>query len=139
MNTNIIPGKLKLKNAKHDKVFNQMKKIITKDIKTIKPTKSFLNLEEDQNYNNDNDISSQSKEEKIEKTQKTKEEDDLEKYGFLDTRTQAEKLFDERRLKRLPEMVKRNANVTFKQKLEVYNKSLSKLPEHYDIPKVGPG
>lgn len=53
--------------------------------------------------------------------------------------TPAEKLFEERRLKRLPEKIKKLTRTSFKEKYQTYYKSLTKLPEHHDIPKVGPG
>jgi hypothetical protein len=64
-------------------------------------------------------------------------------FGYIspenDNRTAAERLYDERRINKLPEKIKKEINETFKKKYDTYYKSLSKLPEHYDIPKVGPG
>jgi protein FAM32A len=53
--------------------------------------------------------------------------------------THSEKQFLNRKLNRLPDKIKKTLQTTYKQKYENFNKSLSKLPEHYDIPKVGPG
>lgn len=53
--------------------------------------------------------------------------------------TPAERLFEEKRLKRLPEKIKKMTRTSFKEKYQTYYKSLTKLPEHHDIPKVGPG
>jgi protein FAM32A len=121
----VIPGKLRMKTTRVDPVLDKMKKIITKDIPT-KETTAHLSKDE-QNY-----------------LHRLEEQINTEKsFGYLtpenDTRTAAEKLFDERKLKKLPEKIKKEINVTFKQKYENYNKNLSRLPEHYDIPKVGPG
>lgn len=30
-------------------------------------------------------------------------------------------------------------DLTYRQKIEKFNKNIQKMPEHYDIPKVGPG
>lgn len=113
-----IGGKLKLKNIKNDKTLTQMKKIISKDIPKLQKQEPLIQNSEEYLHILENQINEPS---------------------YLDTRTQAQKMFDERRLKKLPEKIKKNLNVTFKQRFETFNKALSKLPEHYDIPKVGPG
>ena len=58
---------------------------------------------------------------------------------FLDTRTDAQKRFEETRKKREEELIKKKAAKTHREKIEELNKQLSTMPEHYDIPRVGPG
>lgn len=129
MKSTFIGGKLKLKKQIPSRSILEIKKIGLKDIKKnqieerdLTSNQIYSGLDEnEENYMNCliNEINKTNKQ--------------------SDTRTDAEKLFDERRLKRLPEKIKKNVNVTYKQKYENFTKSLSKLPEHYDIPKVGPG
>lgn len=53
--------------------------------------------------------------------------------------TEAERVFLERKKqKRIEELEKQNLK-SHKQKVEEFNAKLDKIPEHYDIPKVGPG
>ncbi|KAJ5247571.1 hypothetical protein N7468_002554 [Penicillium chermesinum] len=54
-------------------------------------------------------------------------------------KTAAEQHFDEMRKKRLHERVKREGFKTHKQRVEELNKYLSRLSEHHDMPKIGPG
>ena len=42
-------------------------------------------------------------------------------------------------MKKLPDKIQKMARTTFKEKYQQYYKALTKLPEHHDIPKVGPG
>lgn len=56
-----------------------------------------------------------------------------------DSRTPAEKAFDEKRRKLEEREIKKIANKTYRQRVEEFNQYVSKLSEHYDIPKVGPG
>ncbi len=147
---NFVGGKLRFKNPKIDKTIIRMKKIAGKEIKS--------SLVENPKIKSYEDIITEGlpidEEEKIEmeerkqiqenkRTQKEKNEKIDLIYGFIDeindTRTAAEKRFDAMKLKRLPEKIEKDMKVTFKQKYEDYSKNLSKLPEHYDIPKVGPG
>lgn len=151
---NFVGGKLRFKNPKIDKSIVKIRKIAGKEIKTTllgDDIKKMRNYEE---------IISEGlpidEEEKIEFEERQKHEEDkrLQKeidknkkvdliYGFIeeinDPRTAAEKRFDAMKLKRLPEKIEKELKVTFKQKYEEFSKNLNKLPEHYDIPKVGPG
>jgi protein FAM32A len=43
------------------------------------------------------------------------------------------------RLKQKIEMQDPDLMISHRQKIEEYNKKLANLPEHNDIPKVGPG
>jgi len=149
---NFVGGKLRFKNPKIDKTIVKMKKIAGKEVKSSfignPKTKSHeeiigegLPLEEEEKI--ELEEKRQIKENK--KIQREKEENEKVDliYGFIDEindqRTAAEKRFDAMKLKRLPEKIEKDIKVSFKQKFEEYNKNLNKLPEHYDIPKVGPG
>lgn len=57
----------------------------------------------------------------------------------VDYRTAAEKRRDEALAARKEEGVKKLAEKSYRQRVEEYNKYLSTLSEHHDIPKVGPG
>ena len=41
--------------------------------------------------------------------------------------------------RRMTEKINEKLQTTYKQKIEQFNKGLNNLPEHFDIPKVGPG
>jgi protein FAM32A len=117
--TNFIGGALKLKNLKPDKTLKKMKKIITSDIKSLKKEKQ------------------KNGEDKVDPEKLYK----IEFRGNIDydSRTEAEKRYDDVKLKRLPQKIHKNISTTFQEKFDSYSKNLSKLPEHFDIPKVGPG
>jgi len=53
--------------------------------------------------------------------------------------TPAEKRHKEKLLKKEKERIDKIINKSHKEKVEEYNKYLSSLSEHHDIPKVGPG
>ncbi|KAL4435369.1 hypothetical protein ABPG74_022852 [Tetrahymena malaccensis] len=54
-------------------------------------------------------------------------------------KTKSQEAFDVIRKKRFDEKVQQELKITHREKLEKFNKGLSQLPEHFDIPKVGPG
>lgn len=57
-----------------------------------------------------------------------------------DARTKAERAYDEAfRRSRERQMIKDMASKSHKDKVREFNEKLSKLSEHHDIPKVGPG
>ena len=56
-----------------------------------------------------------------------------------DRRTQAEKQYDETMVKREADRVRKHADKSHRQRVAEFNTYLSKLTEHHDIPKVGPG
>lgn len=58
---------------------------------------------------------------------------------IVDFRTEAEKRRDKALATRKEEGVKKLAEKSYRQRVEEYNKYLSTLSEHHDIPKVGPG
>ena len=147
MKLNIIPGKLRLKNSNGIK---KTKRLIEKNTllgNNNKPTKIIHKEFKEKEINNfeitgiiegkeeDKIIKECSKKlEKDDKIDKNKDIDDL--MGKL---TQAEKLFYEKKMKKLPDKIQKMARTTFKEKYQQYYKALTKLPEHHDIPKVGPG
>lgn len=53
--------------------------------------------------------------------------------------TQAELSFMLAQAKRQKDRVKKAAEKTHREKIEEFNRKLSSLSEHYDVPKVGPG
>ncbi|KAL4806673.1 hypothetical protein BDV18DRAFT_137994 [Aspergillus unguis] len=54
-------------------------------------------------------------------------------------KTEAEKKHEETRRKRVRERLKREGVKTHKERVEELNKYLSRLSEHHDMPKIGPG
>jgi hypothetical protein len=151
--TNFIGGKLKLKNQKDDKTVQQIKKVLTKDVAKVKSRiyekeeiaiEKKVDLDKELDLENEEIIGHMNKnEEKYLKeleSQINSSNNNANDEEFVDHRTQAEKLFDERWMKKLPDKIKKKiVSTSYKQRAENFNKLLSKLPEHYDIPKVGPG
>eukprot|EP00996_Jenningsia_fusiforme_P005117 NODE_6021_length_615_cov_7.803887_g5618_i0.p2 GENE.NODE_6021_length_615_cov_7.803887_g5618_i0~~NODE_6021_length_615_cov_7.803887_g5618_i0.p2 ORF type:complete len:109 (+),score=29.33 NODE_6021_length_615_cov_7.803887_g5618_i0:184-510(+) len=56
-----------------------------------------------------------------------------------DTRTAAEKAYDEVQARRAEERYKAAADRSFRDRIDEYNEKISRLTEHHDIPRVGPG
>ncbi|KAL4934138.1 uncharacterized protein BDV17DRAFT_248430 [Aspergillus undulatus] len=54
-------------------------------------------------------------------------------------KTEAERRHEEMRRKRVQERLKKEGVKTHKEKVEELNKYLSRLSEHHDMPKIGPG
>mmetsp|Transcript_20800 Transcript_20800/g.24030 ORF Transcript_20800/g.24030 Transcript_20800/m.24030 type:complete len:135 (+) Transcript_20800:50-454(+) len=61
----------------------------------------------------------------------------VDSYG--NRQTEYEKKVSLLREKRMNDRLKKELGTSFRAKMEGFNKTLSKIPEHYDIPKVGPG
>ncbi|ETO26069.1 hypothetical protein RFI_11070 [Reticulomyxa filosa] len=57
----------------------------------------------------------------------------------LERLTPAEKQFLSRQKEMENYVISKQCQFTHRQKIEKYNKQLSELSEHYDVPKVGPG
>lgn len=57
----------------------------------------------------------------------------------VETRTAAERRHDEMLAKREAETIAKLATKSHKERIKEMNDYLSKLSEHYDIPRVGPG
>lgn len=64
-------------------------------------------------------------------------EKDMKEHGR--TKTEAERRFEEQRRKRLDERLKRDGVKTHKERVEELNRYLSKMSEHHDMPRIGPG
>mmetsp|Transcript_650 Transcript_650/g.2510 ORF Transcript_650/g.2510 Transcript_650/m.2510 type:complete len:115 (+) Transcript_650:27-371(+) len=56
-----------------------------------------------------------------------------------DNRTAVEKRYDEQAAKTQARLIQSMASKSHKDKVKDFNEYLSKLSEHHDIPKVGPG
>ncbi|KAJ5985928.1 hypothetical protein N7499_007783 [Penicillium canescens] len=54
-------------------------------------------------------------------------------------KTETERKYEEIRRKRLHERLQREGVKTHKERVEELNKYLSRLSEHHDMPKIGPG
>ena len=135
MKSNFVGGKLKLKNVKEDNQTKKIKKIMTKDIitKTIpNKGKTFI-------YEGDSEIVQSIEENERERELQQVDKKEQREPIYIDTRTAAEKRFDEIHLRRLPDKIETVIQTTFKEKFDKFGKNLSKIPIHYDIPKVGPG
>ncbi|KAJ5901912.1 hypothetical protein N7495_002440 [Penicillium taxi] len=67
--------------------------------------------------------------------------DDVEsgKESVAPVKTETEKRHDELRRKRLQDRLAREGIKTHKERVEELNTYLSKLSEHHDMPKIGPG
>ena len=125
---NFIGGKLKLKNLKNEKSSNPLGKIALRD---SQPERQ-IERKDEKITKNDEEYLNQL----IKNIENPAPED---KEEIVDERTEAQKLFEERRSKRMPEKIHQKLSATFRQRTEIFKKSLSKLPQHFDIPKVGPG
>ncbi|KAJ5793854.1 hypothetical protein N7457_000453 [Penicillium paradoxum] len=65
--------------------------------------------------------------------------EEREREGDVPGKTEAEKRAEEIRRKRLHERLQREGVKTHKERVEELNKYLSRLSEHHDMPKIGPG
>ena len=158
MNSNIIHGKLRLKgNVNLNK---KMKRIIEKTTNNSNTEEKNNKQPSSSHKDNSNNLFKSIKHEPLKEsddflisTNKISNEDnstfkecenkiDLEQKELqteMTNMTAAEKLFYERKLKMMPQKIHLMARTSFKEKYQQYYKSLTKLPEHHDIPKVGPG
>ncbi|OQD63517.1 hypothetical protein PENPOL_c009G07518 [Penicillium polonicum] len=73
------------------------------------------------------------------KDEGVRSEEDREKEWDAPGKTEAEKKAEEIRRKRLHERLQREGVKTHKERVEELNKYLSRLSEHHDMPKIGPG
>ncbi|KAJ5450644.1 uncharacterized protein N7458_007093 [Penicillium daleae] len=62
-----------------------------------------------------------------------------EEEGGSSAKTEAEKKYEEVRRKRLHERLQKEGIKSHKERVEELNKYLSRLSEHHDMPKIGPG
>jgi protein FAM32A len=135
---NFVGGKLKIKSTKSEMTvypsLNKLKKFVAQEQKLISKNEKKKSYEEEISAFVNDDESNY-----LRKLERNIEEDTKESNNLLEDMTSAERLYYQRKLNRLPEKIKKGLHMTYKQKYENFNKALSKLPEHYDIPKVGPG
>jgi len=69
----------------------------------------------------------------------TKSENEKEKSSVHKYKTPSEISYDMVKKKRVMERIERKLESSHKEKIEKFNKGLSKLSDHFDIPRVGPG
>ncbi|CEO59398.1 Putative DUF1754-domain-containing protein [Penicillium brasilianum] len=62
-----------------------------------------------------------------------------EQAGSSAAKTEAERKYEEVRRKRLHERLQKEGIKSHKERVEELNKYLSRLSEHHDMPKIGPG
>ncbi|KAN0047477.1 hypothetical protein ACTA71_001859 [Dictyostelium dimigraforme] len=67
------------------------------------------------------------------------DEEDTGNIKVSKTLTEAEKKHKEKLNRKEQKRIDKLVNKSHKEKIEEYNKYLSSLSEHHDIPKVGPG
>ncbi|KAL6074504.1 Protein fam32a [Balamuthia mandrillaris] len=74
-----------------------------------------------------------------EEQEESQEGHDIIVPKFEEAKTEAERKFEEAQKKREKQVVKKLATKSHRQRVEEFNKHLEALPNHFDIPKVGPG
>ncbi|GJQ12061.1 hypothetical protein GpartN1_g5529.t1 [Galdieria partita] len=77
----------------------------------------------------------------ISKTKRKKDKVNKEATSNVKTseeRTEAEKRFEEKKRQRDEDKLKREAQMSYRSKVEKFNEQLMKEPEHFDVPKVCP-
>jgi protein FAM32A len=57
----------------------------------------------------------------------------------LPEKTEAQIVYDTIKKKRMLERIEKKLESSYKDKIDNFNKSLANLPDHFDIPRVGPG
>ncbi|KAF3397975.1 Uncharacterized protein F1880_006353 [Penicillium rolfsii] len=67
------------------------------------------------------------------------DEDVGSRSGSSAAKTEAERKYEEIRRKRLHERLQKEGIKSHKERVEELNKYLSRLSEHHDMPKIGPG
>ncbi|EAL65469.1 DUF1754 family protein [Dictyostelium discoideum AX4] len=79
------------------------------------------------------------KNELIKEEQQQHEEEEISNIKVSKTLTDAEKKHKEKLSRKEQKRIDKLVNKSHKEKIEEYNKYLSSLSEHHDVPKVGPG
>ncbi|KAI3551053.1 hypothetical protein CABS01_07688 [Colletotrichum abscissum] len=90
------------------------------------------------------DLKSKSKKKSEDPDEDRDNDDDDEGSGRVVQKTEAERRYEERKRKRLLELAESSSSrpellKTHKERVEELNTYLSKLSEHHDMPKIGPG
>ena len=70
---------------------------------------------------------------------KTEEGEKVPEHIVKKYKTPSEISFDLVKKKRVFDRIERKLESSHKEKIEKFNKGLSKLSDHFDIPRVGPG
>ncbi|KAJ5391795.1 hypothetical protein N7509_007285 [Penicillium cosmopolitanum] len=125
-------GKLKLKGSK---VADGRVKKKKKDSKKKKEQEQEQGQEGKNAVGNDSDNGAVERREG-EKSKSPEHERDEREGG---PKTETERKYEEVRRKRLRERLQRDGVKTHKERVEDLNKYLSRLSEHHDMPKIGPG
>ncbi|KAJ5664314.1 hypothetical protein N7507_005045 [Penicillium longicatenatum] len=114
-------GKLKLKGSKVSDGRVEKKKKKSKKKDDVKPTEGGSAVEDRENRAKSEDKDSSA-----------------ERSGSVG-KTETERKHEEMRKKRMHERLQREGVKTHKERVEELNKYLSRLSEHHDMPKIGPG
>lgn len=152
-----VGGKLKLKNKGKTNIATlQIKQQITKTahsslvkkqlkkeneiLNDVKESLEIYNITDDNEKNMLDTIIKQ----EMNKSEIREKENDIKlktnnNINYIDNRTDAEKKFDEMRLKRLPDTVKDEIKGKKKELKDKFTDILDKQLNHFDIPKVGSG
>ncbi|KAK9433628.1 hypothetical protein V1505DRAFT_121533 [Lipomyces doorenjongii] len=115
---NVSGGGLRLKGAKIEKKKKKTKKFDTEKLPTESTTSS---------SHSDGKVGS------------TTTENAKSIIPEVDNKTDAERKFEEVQRKRLEKILEKKASKSHREEVEEYNKYLSGLTDHNDMPKIGPG
>ena len=121
----VVSGKLNLKSGKFKKS--------NKKSKRKKAEKDVFHKLKDKEKEKDE----QREEKKDSKSEIKGFKSDFEKA--MEEMTDSEKRFLERQKMNESYFIKKQSQMTHRERIEEYNVNLSNLSEHHDIPKVGPG
>lgn len=123
-----------IKNDKEEEILNEVKNSISSYC--VVPHSNDLDLVNIGNNNEYKSIKSNENSQKVIDNNIVKLNLNIKEK---DTRTLAEKKFDEMRLKKLPIVVNKEIKGYKKELKDKFTKILDKQTDHYDIPKVGTG
>ncbi|KAK9464790.1 hypothetical protein V1512DRAFT_267455 [Lipomyces arxii] len=76
---------------------------------------------------------------KKKKLRNQSEDENKKNEHQLQNMTEAERRFEEIQKKRMEKVLEKKALKSHKEEVDEYNKYLSTLSEHNDMPKIGPG
>ncbi|KKY14077.1 hypothetical protein UCRPC4_g06860 [Phaeomoniella chlamydospora] len=129
-------GKLKLKGVSTDaKISKKKKKHRSEDSKSKKEQEEIKGAPDGQRSS----LSKALKEDDTEfETGRDQTEGERDAQGER-VKTEAERRWEEQRRRRLDDRLKREGVKSHKERVEELNRYLSKLSEHHDMPKIGPG
>ena len=138
MKLNVIPGKFRLKKEAGIKRMRKLMDKTKSNKRTNNESKKEIGIIDITGIikEKEDDKLVEECEKKIDNESKIKK-NDIDK--LMESMTPAERAFYQKKMKKLPEKIQKMAKTSFKEKYQQYYKALTKLPEHHDIPKVGPG